>query len=122
MQRNNQSGFTLVEVLTVIAIIALLAALVLGLANVAHKKAARSRAEAEITQLTDFLTACQTQYGQVPQTRADFIAALEQAHHPLAALQDPWGNPYEYVASSRTTFHLWSTAGTANPASFIGNP
>ena len=72
MQRRKTSGFTLVEVLTVVAIIALLAALILGLANVAHKKAARSRAEAEITQLEDFLTAYQTRNGQVPQTRDDF--------------------------------------------------
>ena len=96
--------------------------MILGLANVAQKKSARSRAEAEITQLTDFLTARQMQFGQVPQTRTDFIAALEQAHHPLAALLDPWGNPYEYVATSRTTFQLWSTAGAQNPAGFIGNP
>ena len=87
MPGKNRSGFTLVEVLTVIAIIALLAALVLGLANMAHKKAARSRAESEITQLTDFLTARQTQFGQVPQTRAEFLAVLEQTHHPLAAFR-----------------------------------
>ena len=122
MQRRKTSGFTLVEVLTVVAVIALLAALILGLANVAHKKAARSRAEAEITQLEDFLTAYQTRNGQVPQTRDDFKAALEEAHHPLAALQDPWGMAYEYEASSRATFYLWSTAGSANRDSFIGNP
>ena len=39
----------------------------------------------------------------------------------LAGLVDPWGTPYEYQASSRTTFYLWSTAGGANPALFIGN-
>ena len=122
MQQRKTAGFTLVEVLTVIAVIALLAALILGLANIAHQKAARSRAEADITQLSDFLTAYQTQHGQVPQTRDDFKAALDEARHPLAALLDPWGNAYEYEASSRATFYLWSTAGSANRDSFIGNP
>ncbi|HPJ56843.1 MAG TPA: prepilin-type N-terminal cleavage/methylation domain-containing protein, partial [Kiritimatiellia bacterium] len=46
MTNSKRAGFTLVEVLTVIAIIALLAALILGLAGNAQKKAARSRAEA----------------------------------------------------------------------------
>ena len=56
MKRNCQFGFTLVEVLTVIAIIALLAALILGLAGNAQKKAARTKAEAEVTQLGSFVT------------------------------------------------------------------
>ena len=41
MKRTAQAGFTLIEVLTVIAIIALLAALILGLAGNAQKTAAR---------------------------------------------------------------------------------
>ena len=48
MNTNKRAGFTLVELLTVIAIIALLAALILGLAGNAQKKAARDRANAEL--------------------------------------------------------------------------
>ena len=42
MKQAPRSGFTLVELLTVIAIIALLAALILGLAGNAQKSAARN--------------------------------------------------------------------------------
>ncbi len=45
------AGFTLVELLTVMTIIAILAGLVLGTFKFVQEKAARSRAEAEIKAL-----------------------------------------------------------------------
>ena len=120
MKRMRQAGFTLVELLTVIAIIALLAALVLGLAGHAQKTAAKKKATSEISQLDNFIGAYQAQYGQVPPTKAELARALGEAQHPLASLSDPWGNPYEYQASSAKTFFLWSTGGSADPALFIG--
>lgn len=129
MRRKNRAGFTLVEVLTVIAIIALLAGLMLGLASNAQRTAGRRKAEAEVAQLQSFATDYQTQYGQVPQTRDILRTALENASHPLAAMVDPWGSPYEYQASSRATFYLWSRGGEMesdpandNRAAYIGNP
>ena len=124
MAQAKRRGFTLVEVLTVIAIIALLAALMAGLAGLAQKSAAKKKAQSEITQLESFVTAYQAQNGKVPQTTAALMAALQAANHPLAGQLDPWGNPYEYQASSMATFYLWSTAGSAvlNPATAIGTP
>lgn len=123
MKRANRAGFTLVEVLTVIAIIALLAALILGLAGNAQKKAARSKAEAEITQLESFITDYQMKYGQVPPLKADLTKALEAARHSLTNMLDPWGMPYEYEASSKVTFYLYSKGGSlvADRALYIGN-
>ena len=120
MMRMRRRGFTLIEVLTVIAIIALLAALVLGLAGHAQKTAAKKKATSEISQLESFIGAYQAQYGQVPPTKEELSRALGEAHHPLASLGDPWGNPYEYQASSAKTFFLWSTGGSADPELFIG--
>jgi len=121
MKRSICAGFTLVEVLTVIAIIALLAALILGLVSNAQKTAARKKAAAEITQLESFITAYQMQYGQVPQTRSELSGVLQAANHPLAGLLDPWGKDYEYEASSKETFYLWSTGGAPGvPDSYIG--
>lgn len=127
MTNSKRAGFTLVEVLTVIAIIALLAALILGLAGNAQKKAARSRAEAEIGQLESFVTDYQMQYGQVPEDADRLSDALEDANHSLTNLTDPWGMTYEYERSSKVTFYLWSWGGdlsdpATNRAVWIGNP
>ena len=122
MKRTQRDGFTLVEVLTVVAVTTLLAALILGLAGNAQKTAVRKRAASEIAQVESFITAQQMLHGQVPQTTAELSAALQGANHPQAGLLDPWGNPYQYQASSGATFFLWSTGGAAvpDPALIIG--
>ena len=127
MKRAMRSGFTLVELLTVIAIIALLAALILGLAGNAQKSAARNKAEAEIAQLESFITDYQMKYGQVPLTVAALSNALIEAKHSLTNLADPWGLQYAYSNSSKVTFYLWSYGGDlstppTNRAIWIGNP
>jgi len=132
MKRSKQNGFTLIEVLVVIVIIALLAALILGLAGNAQKSAARSKAEAEVTQLESFVTDYQMKYGQVPGQSSDdaeanltsLSNALVLAKHDLADLSDPWGSSYNYKVSSKVTFYLWSEGGStnANREQFIGNP
>lgn len=125
MKRTNQLGFTLVEVLTVIAIIALLAALILGLAGNAQKTAARKKAEAEVTQLQSFVTDYQLKYGQVPVGVAKLKDALVAENHSLTNFTDPWGMSYEYSNSSKVTFYLWSKGGDTtgvNREMHIGNP
>ncbi|MGD9611658.1 MAG: type II secretion system protein [Kiritimatiellia bacterium] len=126
MKRTNQAGFTLVELLTVIAIIALLAALILGLAGNAQKSAARSKAEAEIEQLSVFITDYQMKYGQVPPTYLALSNALMESKHALTNLLDSWGMAYSYTSSSKATFYLWSYGGDlppyTNKAIWIGNP
>lgn len=127
MKRMRQAGFTLVELLTVIAIIALLAALILGLAGNAQKSAARNKAEAEIEQLSVFVTDYQMKYGQVPPSYLALSNSLVEANHSLTNLQDPWGMSYKYTNSSKATFYLWSLGGDmstppTNRAIWIGNP
>ena len=127
MKRMRQAGFTLVELLTVIAIIALLAALILGLAGNAQKSAARNKAEAEIEQLSVFITDYQMNYGQVPPSYLALSNSLVEANHSLTNLQDPWGMSYKYTNSSKATFYLWSLGGDmstppTNRAIWIGNP
>jgi len=124
MKRTRKNGFTLIEVLVVIAIIALLAALILGLANNAQKSAARNKAEAEVTQLQSFVTDYQIQYGQVPADSAKLKDALVAENHSLTNLTDPWGVEYHYEKSSQVTFYLWSEGGSTNGnhEMFIGNP
>jgi len=63
---NRPSAFTLIELLVVITIIAILAALVLQIAGFAQKKAARSRAEAEIAALSSALESYKADMGDYP--------------------------------------------------------
>ncbi len=126
MKSKRRNGFTLVELLTVIAIIALLAGLILGLAGNAQKTAAKKRAESEITQLESSVTDYRTEFGQVPPTRDALVTYLETGNHELAGMTDPWGLDYNYQPSSKATFYLWSTGGdTSEPATnravWIGN-
>lgn len=68
-------GFTLIELLTVITVIAILAALVLQTAGYVQKKAARSRAEAEIAALSAALESYKADMGDYPaKTNADVSA------------------------------------------------
>jgi len=129
MKQCRKKGFTLIEVLVVIAIIALLSGLILGLASQAQKSAARSQTEAELAQLESFVTDYQMKYGRVPFKKMALTVALASANHPLADFRDPWGAPYFYVSSSPVTFYLWSVGdqpnripGDDDRSLFIGNP
>ena len=55
MKTSRHSAFTLIELMVVIAIIAILAGLILSAAGYVQKKGARSRAEAEIAACSAFL-------------------------------------------------------------------
>lgn len=121
-------GFTWVEVLVVIAIMALLSGLILGLAGNAQKSAARTRAEAEIAELESFLTDCQMKYGRLSLERGELMDLLEKKNHSLASLADPWGPQYFYFRTSPVTYCLWSRGGQTDqtpkdddPALCIGN-
>jgi prepilin-type N-terminal cleavage/methylation domain len=60
-------GFTLIEILIVIAIIAILAGLLLRTAGYVQKKGAVSRAEAEMSALTVALENYKADHGDYPQ-------------------------------------------------------
>ncbi len=64
---SRQHGFTLIELLVVITVIAILAGLVLQGAGYAQKKAARSRAEAEIAALSAALENYKSDNGDYPE-------------------------------------------------------
>ncbi|MBR4188931.1 MAG: prepilin-type N-terminal cleavage/methylation domain-containing protein [Kiritimatiellae bacterium] len=119
--RGRKDGFTLVELMTVIAIMALLSALVLGLAGNAQKSAARKRAESETEQLASFVTEYLSEYGRVPSSPEALSNALVEANHHLTNMLDPWGMTYVYSNTSKQTFYLYSYGGSeTNPAVWIG--
>ena len=81
--RSPVSGFTLVELMTVIAIIAVLAGLILGIAGYAVRKADISRAMADMEKIKNALEEYRLAYGPYPTNRvannsSNWVSALWQ--------------------------------------------
>jgi len=147
MKKSKTYAFTLIELLIVIAIIAVLAGLVLGAASSVQKKGARSRAEAEIAAIGAALESYKADNGDYPlnANSNNSLALVTNLMPPptiggkvyyelkpkwtnatLGAL-DPFGNPYGYIHTNGSpnngtnNFDLWSTAGGANTNAWIKN-
>jgi type II secretion system protein G len=147
MKKTKTSAFTLIELLIVIAIIAVLAGLVLGAAGNVQKKGARSRAEAEIAAIGAALESYKADNGDYPSnsTTANNLLLLAALMPPSGGGKvyyefkpkwtnasygalDPFGNAYCYIYTNGSSnnginnYDLWSTAGsTANTNSWIKN-
>jgi prepilin-type N-terminal cleavage/methylation domain-containing protein len=65
------AGFTLVELLTVLAIISVLCAITLGVMRGVNEKALEAQANAQLASLAQALTEFKLQYGDYPQTEDD---------------------------------------------------
>lgn len=103
--RNKSNGFTLVELLIVMVIIGLLAALVgpkmFGKVGASKQKAAK----AQITLFETALDTYRLDVGKYPttqmglaalRTKPDGIQKWEGPYLPKEIPLDPWGHPYEY--------------------------
>ena len=86
MRRNFSHAFTLVELVTVIAVILLLAGLILGAAGGVRGQASRNQAKAEIAGLEAALARFQTENGFFPgATQADPASSLNPATYLTGA-------------------------------------
>ena len=104
------SAFTLVELLAVITIITILAAMVVGGASFALRKASIARCNANMEAIKNAIADYQIDYGSCPpgNESALYVALCNGAKRYLkdptcvqgspAQLVDPWGNPYKYQA------------------------
>jgi prepilin-type N-terminal cleavage/methylation domain-containing protein len=72
--RNALKAFTLIELLTVIAIIGILAAITLSVSKGVRTRALQSRTKAELAVISQALEAYKRQYGDYPQTGAKTAA------------------------------------------------
>jgi general secretion pathway protein G len=114
-----RSGFTIVELLAVISVMAILAAMILGGAGYMQRKAAEARAKADLEQIKNVLEECRIEKGSYP-TNSSFIGeirntaladiltnTLKRAKRDLQ-LTDPWGRGYVYTNARPYSFELRS--------------
>lgn len=135
--RDGRAAFTLIELLMVIAVIALLAGLTFGLIRGATERANRSQATAELAVIAAALESYQRHYGDYPRTESagEMLQALEGTRGPTGTpmegralletvrfttgpgtsgavvLLDPWGNPYFYRYAAGAGSYVLLSAG-----------
>lgn len=101
-ERRAQAGFTLVELMVVIAIIAILATLVGYKVINALDDASVAQAKSQIRQFKTALMAFRLKNNRFPST-SEGLDALVSADllESKAVPKDPWGNPYVYSCEGR---------------------
>lgn len=126
--KSMQSGFTLLEILMVVFIIGLLAALVVpnlaGQAQAARRVAAAS----DLRAIANALELYQLDNFTYPSTEQGLQALVEEplgqpeangwraAGYLRKLPKDPWGNPYLYLSpGSEGAYDLFSTAADGKP-------
>lgn len=113
------TGFTLLELMTVMAIIAVLAGLVLKGAGYAQNKAARDRAAAEIAAISVALESYKADNGEYPSV--DPKDSGNKAPQNLKSVNSTTA-PSTYVASSTVLFRSISNKDTAPKIYFEAKP
>lgn len=101
------TGFTLIELMAVIAIIGILAGIILGISGYVSRKADFSRVQGDLERIKIALEEYKVDHGKyVP------------AGSPLSGLtnyvsdlrfSDPWTRAYNYTFIGNSQFRLWST-------------
>ncbi len=123
--RKSKSGFTLVELLAVMAVIGVLAGMVLGISGYASRRADESRAMADIERIKDILEDYRIRTGRYPPNAASMRDEVRNSNlsffHETNQLRDPWNRNYEYRLEGRYIIYVYSVgpSGPNNREDFI---
>lgn len=108
-RKGRGAGFTLVELLAVIAIIITLMGIVLAGAGYAQRASERARAKAQLATLCQAVDMYKVEFGSFPNvmTNAGVWKALTNLVNNLE-MTDPWGHPWYYIRDARSGYQIWS--------------
>ena len=129
----SSEGFTLLEILLVVTVIAVLAGITLGALGGVQQKAARDRTSAEVAAIANALERFRMQNDTYPKAGSgdtlpvksiESFMELKPESVNKEGLLDPYGNPYRYAAPGTrniATFDLWSGGASSSTNDDIGN-
>lgn len=115
-----KKGFTIIELLAVMAIIAVLLGVGIAGYNLVGREARESRAIADIEKIRFALEEYRVEYGQYPLSELpvsvkDLVDGLTMEQARLfvgtatgADFLDPWGATYRYACNERFAYRIWS--------------
>ena len=110
-----RDGFTLVELLAVMAIIGILATIIIGVSSYAGRKAKESRAIADMEKLKTAVEEYKIEFGMYPDT-GTFNSDPDALKRFVSDVKfvDPWDRPYEYTKVSEYQYTILSQGATTN--------
>lgn len=129
-------GFTLIEVMIVVVILAILAAIVVPRVMSAPERARVTRAKADIQAITSALNLYKLDNYTYPTTQQGLKALVEKPdtppvppnwHQYLSKVpKDPWGQPYKYLfpGTHSEPFDVWTDGppgASSDQSKTIGN-
>jgi general secretion pathway protein G len=118
-KRRRAAGFTLVELMVVIAIIGLLATVVTVNVMGQMKDARIQKAKVDIKSIADAINLYKIKTGKYPQSLNDLFSngqSLIQDVSSPEELKDPWGNKYGYTPpSGSTNYDVYSYGSDGGP-------
>lgn len=123
LQRQRRAGFTLVEIMLVIALIGLVVGVVTFNADAIFGQSSEKMAKIAVTQsFRATLMAYRANHGHYPEKIDDILPLLDNAE----SLKDPWNNLYQYRYPGKRNasgYDLWSMGpdGRTDTADDIGN-
>jgi len=124
MERARQTGFTLIEIMVVVVILGILAAMVAPTILSRPDQAKVTVAQSDIESIAQALELYRLDNGFYPTTDQGLQALVEKPSYAPEPKQwnpegylkkaplDPWGNPYLYLhPGNKGTYDLYSLAG-----------
>lgn len=128
MQRRKQGGFTLIEIMVVIVILGILAALVVPKVMSRPDEARAVAARQDINAMNQALKLYRLDNTRYPSTEQGLkalsekptVAPLPKNWKPGGYLErlpmDPWGNPYQYASpGTHGEVDIWSLGADGEP-------